>query len=104
MPPAAVVEAAPPRGAGDQAELPPELAWFRLDQENRIAMRRVLRELSGSDLRGAELHCPQPATLQGQNRIHAGCVVRLPVGEMRLFGSLVERDGVVKVLSWANDF
>ena len=85
-------------------ELPPSLAWFRMQQENRTALLRLLRELGGEPLGDAELLCASPPVEQGANRLHGGCLVRAGGRDLRLFGSLIERDGVFKVLSWANDY
>lgn len=87
-------------------ELPPELMWFQLQQENRNGVFRLLREFGGRGLGEAALHCSSPATRQGENSIWAGCRVRMAAdgAGVRLFGSLIERDGVFKILSYANDF
>ena len=86
-------------------ELPPALMWFRLQQENRIGVLRMLRELGGREYGSFALRCPQEAVTEGANRVLGGCTVRLGEGEeRRLFGALVERGGRWKVLSFANDF
>lgn len=86
-------------------QLPPELAWFRMQQENRIGVLRMLREMGGSRLRGAELVCLDTPTMQGRNRIWTACRVRTAGGEdLRLFGALIERNGRWKVITFANDF
>lgn len=86
-------------------ELPPELAWFRLRQENRIGVLRMLREMGGSRHPDAELVCPENPVMQSENRIWTGCRVRTADGEeVGLFGALLEREGLWKVISFANDY
>ena len=86
-------------------ELPPALTWFRLQQENRIGVLRMLRDLGGREFESFALRCPRAAVMEGENRLLSGCTVRAGEGEeRRLFGTLVERDGRWKVLSFANDF
>jgi hypothetical protein len=89
-------------------ELPPALMWFQLQQGNRTAVLRLLRELGGKRLDFEALACDPTPTDLGANLLWGGCRVRLRVDgdprELRLFGALLERDGALKVLSFANDF
>jgi hypothetical protein len=90
-------------------ELPPALAWFRIQEGNRKGLLRALRDLGGAPLDLLEYECPTEPRIEGANRIWVGCTVRLaraqgePVS-MRLFESILERDGRFAVLSFANDF
>lgn len=88
-------------------ELPPALMWFRAQQENRIGVLRMLRELGEREYPFFALRCPAEPASEGDNRMLGGCTVLLDEDgneERRLFGTLVERDGRWKVLSFANDF
>lgn len=86
-------------------ELPPALMWFRAQQENRIGVLRMLRDLGDREYPSFALRCPAEPASEGDNRMLGGCTVRLGEDEeRRLFGTLVERDGRWKVLSFANDF
>lgn len=86
-------------------ELPPALMWFRAQQENRIGVLRMLRDLGEREYPSFVLRCPAEPASEGDNRMLGGCTVRLGDDEeRRLFGTLVERDGRWKVLSFANDF
>jgi hypothetical protein len=89
-------------------ELPPALMWFQLQQGNRTALFRLLRELGGRGLEYEGLVCDPDPLVQGENRLWSGCRARLAVDgesrELRLFGAMLERGGRVKMLSYDNDF
>lgn len=89
-------------------ELPPALAWFQAEEANRKGVFRALREYGGKEWKLQSTHCPAPAKPQGQNRIWEGCTVTMsepgkPAVSVKLFGSIIERDGHFKILSYAND-
>ena len=90
-------------------ELPPALAWFQLQETNRKGVLRALRELGGHDIDLRGYGCNDEPTVEGENRIWAGCRVTLsrdgaePV-TIKLFGAILERGGVFEVLSYDNDF
>jgi hypothetical protein len=87
----------------------PQLAWYMLSNTSEVGLRRALDRLGGRDLRVRGHGCaPEPVT-QGRNAIWRQCaVVRTDEAgqevRQRLFGSLVERDGRWKVLSFSNGF
>src|SRR5690606_30373018 len=89
-------------------ELPPALAWFRLQQGNRVGALRALRELGGRPLDHGGYRCAEEPAVEGRNRIWVGCAVEIgrdgePAAPIRLFGSILERDGRFAILSFAND-
>jgi hypothetical protein len=91
-------------------ELDPEIMWLRMDSESGKGLGRVLQRLGGQPLVFQSVAC-QRDTLQmrsGPARVWSSCVVRYRVGDSvqtrRLFGSMIERDGRVKLLSFANGF
>jgi hypothetical protein len=89
-------------------ELPPALAWFRLQEGNRKGVFRALRDLGGHDLGLAKYDCPAAPQVEGRNRIWAGCTLTIARGAdapvtLRLFESILERDGRFAFLSYAND-
>ena len=90
-------------------ELPPGLAWLRLQEGNRKAVFRALRELGGRSLEYRGYHCPGEPLLEGENRVWVRCTVTVArEGDqprpLRLFASMVERQGRFAFLSYANDF
>ncbi|HTL04898.1 MAG TPA: hypothetical protein VL241_04070 [Gemmatimonadales bacterium] len=91
-------------------ELDPALFWSRLDAESEKGLRSVLQRYGGHTLGFRELRC-QRDTLQlraGPATLWSSCQVSFrnegKVERRRLFGSMVERDGRVKLLSLANEF
>ena len=88
--------------------LDPELFWMQLTAESAKGAHRTLERLGGTRLTFLGLGC-QRDRLQmtsGPARIWSGCELRYRVGDTvltrRLFGSIVERDGRVKLLNFAN--
>ena len=90
--------------------LDPAVFWSQLDAESEKGLRGVLQRYGGHTLGFRELRCqrdtrqlrPGPATLWSSCQIgfrNGGKVER-----HRLFGSIVERDGRVKLLSLASEF
>lgn len=90
--------------------LDPALFWGQLTNVNARGIKRVLARHGGEALRLRSLTCVADTLqlLRGPARILGPCQVRYQVGDSaltrQLFGSLVLRDGRVKLLSYANDF
>lgn len=91
-------------------ELDPDILWLQLVAETAKGRERVLQRYGGRELAFRSLTC-QRDTLQVRSetiRIWSPCRVVFRAGDStethRLFGSIVERDGRVKLLSIANDF
>lgn len=91
-------------------ELDPEIFWMRLTMGSGKGLGRTLEQYGGIPLTLLRLTC-QPDSLQakpGPVRFWGGCELRYRAGERvetgQLFGSMVERDGRAKFLSYANGF
>ena len=89
-------------------ELPPDLAWTLSTAASEKGASRVIRRLSGARLHFHGFRCGQEAD-EGPNRFWRQCTVDFEhpaEGRVsrRLFGSIMERDGRYKFLSYANDF
>ena len=87
-------------------ELAPALMWFQLQGESERGASRLLAERSGSRLRYLGHTCA-PLREEGRNRLHGDCELRYQTvhGETiveRLFGLIIERDGLYKFVSYAN--
>jgi hypothetical protein len=88
-------------------ELPPELAWFQVEELNRRDLSRFLDANGGRpfDLRG--YMCDPEPLREGANRIWTHCVVTVgreggePV-TIEAFGPVIERAGQFKFLNYAN--
>jgi len=90
-------------------ELPPDIAWLLSEQNSRKGRHRIVRRLGGNPLGFRGYECG-PAAKEGENRFWRSCQVEyvdpaagVPVRK-RLFGSIIEREGSFKLLSYANDF
>lgn len=87
-------------------DLSPSVMWFMLQGASRTGLRRVLEERRGA---GEYLGytCPEAPSRHGGNAVWGPCLVRwlqAPGDTVveRLFGPIVEREGVYKFLSFAN--
>ncbi len=91
-------------------ELDPAIFWMQLTAGSASGLHRTLERYGGAWLALVSLGCDRD-TLQitsGTVKIWSGCRLRYRVGETvetrTLFGSMVERNGRVKLLSYANGF
>ncbi len=85
----------------------PALTWSQIQLPSASGSRRLLDRLGGRPLRIVALDCPPRPERQGVNTVHAGCVVTFTSGagvprRGRLFGSIIERDGQFKFVSYSN--
>lgn len=87
---------------------PPGLLWLQIQLNSEKGIVRVLRRYGGHRLSHATHECPAAPLRQGENRLWQACSMRLSVDGVttgkRLFGTIVERDGRFKFVSYANDF
>jgi hypothetical protein len=88
-------------------ELKPALLWFQIQNASSRGITRALRDLGGRSLGYVDYRCEQEPEVLGEGRSWSGCRVRCQVGgntvEVRLFGSIFEREGHYKFISYAND-
>jgi hypothetical protein len=88
-------------------ELSPSLLWFLTDGATTKGLRRLLDERRGRPLGYAGYRCDPVPSREGANTVWGPCLVRR-VGapgdtvEERLFGLILERDGIFKFVSLAN--
>jgi hypothetical protein len=90
-------------------ELPPGLLWFQIENGSSPGLARLLDRLGGKPLGFLGYACASEPVVEEQNRTWTACSVRFqPPGEepreLALFGSILERDGVFKFMSYANGF
>jgi hypothetical protein len=90
-------------------ELGPGLVWFQIENGSSRGLGRLLERLAGHplDLRGHD--CIPAPLAQGSNRVWEECTVSFTMPgegprEMALFGSILERDGIFKFISYTNGF
>jgi hypothetical protein len=87
----------------------PALLWYQIENGSSTGFTRLMRRLGGQLLRYVDSRCDAKPDRQGHNSIWTNCFVRVvgPAGDTtsrRLFGSLIERDGMFKIVSYRNEF
>ena len=87
-------------------EAPPDLLWAQLLATSDEGAKRLLNSFGGGTHSVHSVSCPAPS-MEGLNRLHEACVVRLTTGAAvgepsRLFGTILERDGRFKFVGFAN--
>jgi hypothetical protein len=90
-------------------ELAPSLVWFQIQNGSSRGLGRLLDRLAGRPLVFMGHTCPPEPVTQGPNRVWEGCLVRFETAdegprELQLFGSILERDGVFKFVSYTNGY
>jgi hypothetical protein len=87
----------------------PALVWGQIQNPGASGYTRLVRRLGGKPLRYDGYTCSPKPDRQGKNVIWTQCTVRVAEpGEgprnRRLFGSIIERNGRFKLVSFANEF
>lgn len=86
----------------------PDLVWIRHTAASAVGLKRLLDRLGGSGLGLQSWSCADKQSMEGANRIWRNCSVRFRRSgteqRMRLFSSIIERQGRFKILSYANGF
>ena len=84
----------------------PAFVWFQITQNSEKGIGRALQRFGGRPTRFAKYACDQEPTLEGANRLWDGCVVHWNPGQvagtLRLFGTIIERNGRYKFVSYTN--
>lgn len=86
---------------------PPGLLWSQIQRPSGSGLRRLLERHGGQPFHIESLSCPDRGEWQGANLLHANCRVRFVSGKSaprdgRLFGTILERGGEFKFVSYAN--
>ena len=87
----------------------PGLVWYQIENGSSSGFTRLLRRLGGQPLHYIDNRCDSKPDRQGRNQIWSNCRVRLvsengDTTSHRLFGSIIERDRLFKIVSYANEF
>jgi hypothetical protein len=87
----------------------PGFVWSQIVQPSASGFRRLMRRRGGVAFRYLDHTCNPIPEKQGENRIWTGCTLRVrsPDGDtttQRWFGSIIERGGRFKFVSYANQF
>jgi hypothetical protein len=87
----------------------PSLAWRMIQDPSSSGLTQMLRRFGGKTIEYVNHRCDPKVAREGRTTRYAGCLVtaREPDGTTvtrRYFGSIVERDGQFKFLSYTNQF
>ncbi|MEP6832428.1 MAG: hypothetical protein ABJB74_03500 [Gemmatimonas sp.] len=88
-------------------ESPPQLLWGQMLATSEEGAKKILKLFSTSSFKVVGVNCPTPPVTEGANQLHEGCLVNLEkIGgtpaEGSYFGTIIERDGRFKFVSFAN--
>jgi hypothetical protein len=89
-------------------ELPPALLWFQITAESNKGITKLMRTFTNTDPIFVRVECSATPVEEGKNLLWENCstFLRNADGEIkawRLFGSILERNGRMKFLSYANE-
>ena len=87
----------------------PALAWSLIQNPSTSGLTRLVRRLGGQPIVYVSHRCDPKISREGRNVRYAGCLLRLvdqrgDTVTKRYFGSIVERDGQYKFLSYTSQF
>jgi hypothetical protein len=87
----------------------PAFVWMQIAGQSTSGLTRLLQRRGGQQLKYVGYACPEKPDVQGANRLWPKCVVRVSssAGDtttQRLFGTILERGGRFKFVSYANQF
>lgn len=87
----------------------PALVWNQIQNPSASGFTRLVRRLGNQPLKYLDHECDANPDRQGRNLLWTNCSVRLtgPNGDTtshRLFGSIIQRDGSFKIVSYRNEF
>jgi hypothetical protein len=87
----------------------PDVMWLLHEQGSEKGITRVLRRLGGGQARFGAYTCEDAPQVEGGNRYWHRCAVQVTAADgdaatLQLFGSVVERGGRYKIVSYTNDF
>ena len=87
----------------------PALVWNQIENPAASGLSRLISRLGGKALQYQDYECAPRPDHQGKNAIWTKCTLRLgepgeSIRRRRLFGSIIERDGRFKFVSYVNEF
>lgn len=88
-------------------EAPPGLLWGQVLAGSNDGVRASLKAYGGKPLQVTKTTCADSVVVEGMNRLHEQCLVTLRSGDgpsvqIRVFGSILEREGRFKFVGLAN--
>ena len=90
-------------------EQPAGLLWMQISNPSVSGFKRLLQRRGGVRFSLEGYRCDPKPRREGKNTLWSGCVLRLSAPDLgtateRWFGSIIERDGEFKFVSYANQF
>ncbi|MEO5817596.1 MAG: hypothetical protein ABIT20_20175 [Gemmatimonadaceae bacterium] len=87
----------------------PALAWSLIQNPSSSGLTKVIRRLGGQPMTYVSHKCDPTVLHEGHNTRYAGCLITIVDASgatitKRYFGSIVERDGKYKFMSYTNQF
>lgn len=87
----------------------PDIVWMMIQNRSQSGYLRVVRRRGEAALRLQRSECKEQPEVQGENKLWTDCVVHLvsargDTSTQKWFGTIVERDGRFKLLSYRNQF
>ena len=87
----------------------PALAWSLIQNPSTSGLTRLVRRLGGQPMTYVSHKCDPKVLHEGRNTRYAGCLITIVDASgakvtKRYFGSIVERDGKFKFMSYTNQF
>jgi hypothetical protein len=87
----------------------PAIVWMQIANPSNSGFLRLTRRLGGQAFEYESHRCAEKAERQGRNTLWLGCTIRVlnPQHETNTqtwFGTIIERDGRFKVMSFRNQF
>jgi len=88
---------------------PPALAWSLIQNPSTSGLTRLIHNLGGKPITYVSHKCDPKVLHAGRNTRYAGCLITVVEGNgapvtRRYFGSIIQRDGKYKFLSYTNQF
>lgn len=95
------------RFAAPPTRMLPDVLWMLMQQNSEKGIVRLLRRHGGTGMRYRRHQCEDQPAREGETRLWDRCVVTFTRGAdtvtMRMFGSVIERGGAYKLVTYAND-
>ena len=87
----------------------PALAWSLIQNPSTSGLTRLVRRLGGKPMTYVAHKCDPKVAHEGRNTRYVGCLITIIDAEgktvtKRYFGSIIERDGQYKFMSYTNQF
>ena len=88
-------------------EAPPELLWGQILTSSDDGARKALRKFGGRSFALTSVRCAAESSVEGNNRLHSDCRGTVVTGtdtlrNVRMFGTVIERDSRFKFIGHSN--